>query len=149
MRIRYHITSDGKGLILDGTPVEKRPGEDLTLIFDAKCDSSCLFFGGKRYQMQGGVALIPYAGVSIFNELRLQCTKDGVTSTFGCEPIMERDGHLLGRDEHSGHYPELKHIAVALIKENEELAARIAALEKKCAELEYKLDGTDIFDLSE
>lgn len=149
MRIRYYIDSNGAGRVLSGTPAKLASGEDMTLIFEGADSPSAVYANRKRYTVQGNAALVPAANISAYNDITLQCSKDGITKTYALEPLIERDGYLIGRDEHSGHYLELKQTAVVLTKLTDELVGRVAALEKKCAKLEYKLDGTDIFDLND
>jgi hypothetical protein len=149
VRIRYYLDSNGVGRVLTGTPAKLAPGDDMTLIFEGAVSPSAVCVNRKRYAVQGNAALVAAEKISAYNDITLQCTADGVTKTYALEPLMERDGYLVGRDEHSGHYLELKQATVALTKLTDELSERVTALEKKCAKLEYKLDGTDIFDLND
>lgn len=150
MKIIYYIDSLGNGRIINGTPAQKQVGDDLTLMFDVQCSSAHIYFGGKRYAVCNGVVTIPYTRISKCNNLLLQyAKKDGSTCFAECESLFERDGYLYGQKETLDSFCKLKHATVALMKASEELEARTAALERKCAELEHKLNGTDIFDLNE
>lgn len=135
--------------MLEGTPA-KLDSKDMTLIFDTSHTVQAIYVNRKKYAVRGGVALVPAERISAYNDITAQCvTKDGETKMIAVEALIERDGYLIGISEHTGHYLELKQCAVALTKLCEAQGAKLSALEKKCSRLEYKLDGTDIFDLEE
>ena len=149
MRIKYYIDSKDRALVLEGTPAKLDSG-DMTLMFETVHTVQAIYVNRKKYAVSGGVALIPAERVSSYNDITVQCTtKDGAIKMIAAEALIERDGYLIGISEHTGHYLELKQCVVALTKLCEAQGAKLSALEKKCSRLEYKLEGTDIFDLEE
>lgn len=149
MNVKYHIRKSNKGYVLSGTPARIVAKEALVLLFDIECEAATVFVNHKKYQLLNGACSVPASSVSPLLEISLRYIKDGITYTAECESLFERDGYLYGQKETLDSFCKLKHATVALMKASEELEARTAALERKCAELEHKLNGTDIFDLNE
>ena len=149
MRIDYY-TEDGRGVIIGGTPARRKNGENMILSFDGCPPEASVFVNKKKYAVRGGIATVPAQNISAYNEIRLQYTDErGAVVSFECEALTERDGITVGQYEHAFYFVDLKHKVAMLEKKVFELTAALEANTQKYNALAAKLDGTDIFDLSE
>ena len=150
MRINYYL-ENGRGTIIAGTPTNRKNGENMILVFEPCPPDASVFVNRKKYAVQDGSATIPAQNISAYNEIRLQYTdpQSGAVESFECEALTERDGITVGQYEHTFHFIDLKHKVTLLEKKVSELTTELNASERKCNALAARLDGTDIFDLSE
>jgi hypothetical protein len=149
MTIKYHIGTDGRGRIIDGTPVARQSGEILKLIFDVDPDLCYVFINGKRIAAAHGYASVSPTDIAGRTEVRLQYTKGKITHTVFCEALIDSNGVLIGEDELDLDPIKVKHQLVETSREHSRFAREIEDLKKKIAALEIRLSGTDIFDLNE
>ena len=154
MKIEYYINRFGEGDICAGTPCKLKSKRPLALVFGSEYDGGECIINYKRYPIKNGECILPAKSISPLIEISVQITKDGTTRTYVCEPLHDKNGYLVGASEdvsyevHLTHFAALKHLTVRQDRELAGLEARMLAAEIKYAELERKLNGTDIFDLA-
>ena len=149
MKIDYY-TENGRGVIIGGTPAGRKNGENMILAFDGCPPEASVFVNRKKYAVRDGIATVPAQNISAYNEIRLQYTDEkGAAVSIECEALTERDGITVGQYEHTFYFVDLKHKVAMLEKKVFELTSELKANKQKYNALAARLDGTDIFDLSE
>ena len=146
MNIAYHVMPDGIARIVSGTPQALGVRENLTLTFDATCDSASVFFNRRRVDAKNGIAVIYNDKIREKNEITFQYTQDRTVHTVSCEALILRDGVLRGEEEDVESYAKLKQTVISLTAASEYLTKKVAELSAKAAELERRMNGADTFN---
>lgn len=146
MNVNYHVMPDGVARIVSGTPQALGARENLTLTFDADCDSAVIFFNRRRIETNRGIAVIYSDKIKEKNELLFQYTKDRRTNTVTCEPLILKDGILRGAYETPETYAKLKQTVISLTATCGYLTKRVSEQSAKLAELERKMNSADALD---
>lgn len=155
MKIEYYIDRLGVGEICSGTPCRIDLRSPITFVFGREYDGGECIINYRRYPIVNGECALPAKALSPIIELSVQITSNGVTKTYSCEPLHDRGGFYVGATEdvsyevHLKHFTALKHLCIQQDRELAFFEKRLKAVEAKYAELERKLNGTDIFDLAE
>ena len=146
MNVNYHVMPDGVARIVSGTPQALGVRENLTLTFDATCDSASVFFNRRRVDAKNGIAVIYNDKIREKNEITFQYTQGRTVHTVSCEALILRDGVLRGEEEDVESYAKLKQTVISLTAASEYLTKKVAELSAKAAELERRMNGADTFN---